>query len=95
MHMPALGGRVKVEIDKFEKPSRVYMRAIPTSSKNQKISNQQHKTTMASTLDMFRHGLVHFDIFECNMIGISMQIVYLPEQLFFNRHSPNDVSISF
>ena len=31
--MPALGGRIKVELDDFDKASRVYMLAIPTSSK--------------------------------------------------------------
>ena len=33
MCLPAPGGRVKVEIDEFEKPARAYMLAITTSAK--------------------------------------------------------------
>ena len=63
MCMPALGGRIKVEIDEFEKPARAYMLAIPTSAnKNPKMSNMQQKPTMASKHDMFRYGLIHFDM---------------------------------
>ena len=36
MCMPALGGRIKVEIDEFDKAARVYMVAGPTSSKKSK-----------------------------------------------------------
>jgi len=34
--MPALGGRIKVEFDEFDKAARVYMLASPTSSKKSK-----------------------------------------------------------
>ena len=33
MCMPALGGRIQVEMVGFEKPSRAYILAIPTSAK--------------------------------------------------------------
>jgi len=43
--MPALGGRIKVEIDKFEKPARTYMLAIPTSAKKSNKYNVKCTTT--------------------------------------------------
>ena len=39
MCMPALGRRIKIEIDEFEKRSREYMLAIPTSCKKSKNGN--------------------------------------------------------
>ena len=33
VYMSVLGGRIKVEIHEFEKPSRAHMPALPTSSK--------------------------------------------------------------
>ena len=40
MCLPALGGRLKVEIDEFEKPARAYMLAITTSAKkSQKVKS--------------------------------------------------------
>ena len=38
--MPALGGRIKVEIDEFEKPARAYMLAVTTAAKkSQKVKS--------------------------------------------------------
>jgi hypothetical protein len=38
--MPALGGRIKFEIDEFEKTARAYMLAITTSAtKSQKVKS--------------------------------------------------------
>ena len=38
--MPALGGRIQVEIDGFEKPARAYVPAITTSAnKSQKVKS--------------------------------------------------------
>ena len=34
--MPALGGLIKIEIDEFDRASRAYMLANPTSSKKSK-----------------------------------------------------------
>ena len=40
MCLPALGGRIKVEIDEVEKPARAYMLAIATSAeKSQKVKS--------------------------------------------------------
>ena len=40
MCLPALGGRIKVEIDEFEKRARAYMLAITTSAKkSQKVKS--------------------------------------------------------
>ena len=40
MCLPALGGRIKVEIDEFEKPAGTYMFAITTSAKkSQKVKS--------------------------------------------------------
>ena len=39
MCLPALGGRIKVEIDEFEKPARAYMLAITTAKKSQKVKS--------------------------------------------------------
>ena len=60
--MPALGGRIKVEFDEFDKASRVYM-LFQHHPRNPKMSNVWQKTTMASKLDMSRYCLIHFDIF--------------------------------
>ena len=62
MCMPALGGRIKVENDEFDKASRAYMLANPTSSKKSKNVKSTKKITMVSKLDMFRHGLIHLDM---------------------------------
>ena len=62
MCMPALGGRIKVENDEIEKPSRAYMLANPTSSNKSQNVKSTKKTTIVSKLDMFRHGLIHFDM---------------------------------
>ena len=62
MCLPALGDHIQIGIDEFEKPARAYMLAIPTSTKSPKKSNLLHKPTMASTHDMFRCGLIHFDM---------------------------------
>ena len=56
--------------------------------KIKKMTNQQQQTTMVSKLDMLRQGSIHFDIFECNVHGILMQIVYLPEQFVFLTVTP-------
>ena len=42
MCLPALGGRIKVEIDEFEKPARAHMHAIPHIS--QKIKERKSAT---------------------------------------------------
>ena len=55
MRMPALGGRIKVENDEFEKPSGAYMLAIPTSSKKSKNIKYALKA-LPSKHDMFIHG---------------------------------------
>ena len=81
--MPVPGGSMNVEIDEFEKPSRVYMFAIPTSSESKQNTNLQQKTTMVSKLDMFRHGLIHFDVFKYNFNRFAMNCVYIPEHFFF------------
>ena len=60
--MPARGGHIKIKTDEFEKDCRVYMPASPTPSKNPEMSNLQQERTMASKLDMLRHGLIHPDI---------------------------------
>ena len=63
MCMPRLGGRIKIEIGAFEKASRAYLRAAPTSSTtNKSVKSVTTKTTMISKLDMIRPGLVHLDI---------------------------------
>ena len=49
MCLPALGGRIKVEIDEFEKPARAYMLAIPTSAKK---SQKGKSATKTDDLDM-------------------------------------------
>ena len=54
MCLPALGSRLKLEIDEIEKPVRAYMLAIATSAKNPPKSNLPQKPTMASNHDMFR-----------------------------------------
>ena len=36
MYMPALGGRIKIRNDEFDKAARAYMFANPTSSKKSK-----------------------------------------------------------
>ena len=60
--MPALGGRIKVEIVGCWKLSRPCMLATPTSAKaNLKKSNLQHEMTMTSNHDMSRYDLIHSD----------------------------------
>ena len=59
--MPALGGRVKVEFVEFDKNLHVCM-LFQNHPRNPKISNLQQTTSVASKLDMFRHGLRHFDM---------------------------------
>ena len=61
MCMPALGGRIKVEFDEFDKASRVYM-LFQHHPRNPKMSDLLQKTTMSSKLDMFRYGFVQFDM---------------------------------
>ncbi len=39
MCLQAIGGHIKVEIDEFEKKSRAYMFAIPTTSKKSQNVN--------------------------------------------------------
>ena len=41
--MPAFGGRMNIEIDEFEKPSRAYMPAIPNI--NQLITKKKESAT--------------------------------------------------
>ena len=61
--MPALGDHITIEIDEIEKPVRAYMFAIPISAqKTFNNSNLQQKTRMTSKHDMFRYGLIHFDM---------------------------------
>ena len=60
--MPALGGRIQIEIVGFQKPFQVHILAIPTSAKepiNKKRMQQQ--TIMTSKHDMLRYGSIHFD----------------------------------
>ena len=60
--MPALGGHIKIEVDEFEKPSRVYKLANPTSSKKSPNVKSTSKTAMVSKHDMLRHGSIHLDM---------------------------------
>ena len=60
--MPVLGDHIQIEIDEIEKPARAYRLAIPTSTKKNQKVKYATKPTMASKHDMFRYGLIHFDM---------------------------------
>ena len=60
--MPALGGRIKVEFDEFDKNSHAYI-LFQHHPINLKMSHLSQKTTMVSTFDMPRYCLIPFDIF--------------------------------
>ena len=62
MCMPALGGRIKVENDEFDKASRAYMLANPTSSKKSKNVKLVTKTNDAK-LDMSGYCLINVDVY--------------------------------
>ena len=42
--MPALGGRMKIEMDEFEKSARAYVLAIPASAENSQKVKSATKT---------------------------------------------------
>ena len=64
MYMPALGGRIKVALDEFDKERSVYI-LFQDHPRNSKLLNKcVTKTTMVSQFDMFRYESIHFAIFE-------------------------------
>ena len=62
MRMPALGGRIDVEFVEVRN-SLEHIVCLLFQHQPVEKSNLQQRTTMASRHDMFRYGLIYFDMF--------------------------------
>ena len=82
MCKPALGGRIKVEIDEFAKPARAYMLAITTSANTSQKAKSATQTNNdiqnMICLDMARYILICLDthfVYICLKFGRGGRVV--------------------